>query len=383
MRYSRQIDRMIKLKKVKWRYWIALIIAIIGLILTTCTYFATAIYSKDDVAVITDHTIKDTLVQKNRDVYNNHDETRKQILHLKILSGKYRGRTFIAPNIYYPSQMVTQKYRAGQRVFVSIRSGDPAIKNPKRDWVLVLALTVTIVLMVLVAGRESLGLVVSMALSWLLFYLVIICDVKLNGSYIILLFGLADVVFSFFSLLIVQGLNRKMLATWLATLLGVFVSFALCYLIMHVTGESEIKYETGDYATQDPRGLFLAQTLLGILGAVMDEATDIISSLYELVQTKKDLTAKQMIVSGRTMGQEIMGPLINVLVLIFMSEALPMTIIYLRDNNSLSSAFGFTLSLGVTQSVISAIGIVLTVVFATGCSLLFLEDKKWKARADK
>ncbi|MDF7669208.1 YibE/F family protein [Lactobacillus sp. ESL0703] len=371
------------LKKVKRRYWVALIIAIIGLILTVCTYFATTIYSKDDVAVITDHTIKDTLVQKNRDVYNNHDETRKQILHLKILSGKYRGRTFTAPNIYYPSQMVTQKYRAGQRVFVSIRSGDPAIKNPKRDWVLVLALTVTIVLMVLVAGKESLGLVVSMALSWLLFYLVIICDVKLNGSYIILLFGLADVVFSFFSLLIVQGLNRKMLATWLATLLGVFVSFALCYLIMHVTGESEIKYETGDYATQDPRGLFLAQTLLGILGAVMDEATDIISSLYELVQTKKDLTAKQMIASGRTMGQEIMGPLINVLVLIFMSEALPMTIIYLRDNNSLSSAFGFTLSLGVTQSVISAIGIVLTVVFATGCSLLFLEDKKWKARADK
>ena len=110
----------------------------------------------------------------------------------------------------------------------------------------------------------------------------------------------------------------------------------------------------------------------------MDEATDIVSSLYELVQTKKDLTAKQLVKSGRTMGQEIMGPLINVLVLIFMSEELPLTIIYLRDNNTLSSTFGFTLSLGVTQSVISAIGIVLTVVFATGCSLLFLEEKKRK-----
>ncbi|WEV71001.1 YibE/F family protein [Lactobacillus sp. ESL0785] len=370
---------MIKLKRIRRRYWVALVAAIIGLILTICTYFATGIYSKDDVAVITDHSIKDTLVQKNRDVYNNHDETRKQVLHLRVLSGKYQGQTFTTPNIYYPSQMVTQKYRAGQRIFVNIKNGDPAIQNPKRDWVLVLVLTVTIVLMIIVAGKKSLGLIGSMALSWLLFYLVIICDVKLNGSGIILLFGAADIVFSFFSLLIVQGFNRKMLATWLATLLGVFVSFALCYLIMHLTGESEIKYETGDYATQDPRGLFLAQTLLGILGAVMDEATDIISSLYELVQTRRDLTVKQLVNSGRTMGQEIMGPLINVLVLIFMSEALPMTIIYLRDNNSLSSAFGFTLSLGVTQSVISAIGIVLTVVFATGCSLLFLKDKRWKA----
>lgn len=370
--------RIVKLKRIKRRYLVAMIIAVIGLILTACTYFATDIYTKHDVAVISDRQIKDTLVEKSTDVYDNKDETRKQILHLKILSGKYKGQTFRTVNYYYPSQLITQKYRAGQRIFVNIKHNDPAIQGPKRDWILALALTIMMTLMVAVSGKKALGLMCSMALSWALFYLLIMTDIKLNGSYIVLLFGLADIVFSFFSLVLVQGLNKKMLATWLATILGTVVSFALCYLIMRLTGESEIKYETGDYATQDPRGIFLAQTLLGILGAVMDEATDIVSSLYELVQTKKDLTAKQLVKSGRTMGQEIMGPLINVLVLIFMSEELPLTIIYLRDNNTLSSTFGFTLSLGVTQSVISAIGIVLTVVFATGCSLLFLEEKKRK-----
>ena len=370
---------MIWLKKIKKRYLFAVLIAVVGLILTTCTYFATDIYSKNDVAVITDPKIKDTLEEKSTDVYGNKDETRKQVLHLKVLSGKYKGQTYETTNMYYPSQLVTQKFRAGQRLFVNVKHGEPVIQDPKRDWVLVLAMTVMSTLMVAVSGKKSFSLIASMILSWVIFYLVIMLDIKLNGSYIVLLFGLADIVFSFFSLLVVQGFNRKMLATWLATILGTFVSFALCYLIMRLTGESEIKYETGDYATQDPRGIFLAQTLLGILGAVMDEATDIISSLYELIQTKVDLTAKQLIQSGRTMGQEIMGPLINVLVLIFMSEELPMTIIYLRDNNSLRSTFGFTLSLGVTQSIISAIGIVLTVVFATGCSLLFLEEKKRKA----
>lgn len=369
---------MVKLKRIKRRYLVAMIVAVIGLILTACTYFATDIYTKHDVAVISDKQIKDTLVEKSTDVYDNKDETRKQVLHLKILSGKYKGQTFRTVNYYYPSQLITQKYRAGQRIFVNIKHHDPAIQGPKRDWILALALTIMMTLMVAVSGKKALGLLCSMALSWALFYLLIMTDIKLNGSYIVLLFGLADIVFSFFSLVLVQGLNKKMLATWLATILGTVVSFALCYLIMRLTGESEIKYETGDYATQDPRGIFLAQTLLGILGAVMDEATDIVSSLYELVQTKKDLTAKQLVKSGRTMGQEIMGPLINVLVLIFMSEELPLTIIYLRDNNTLSSTFGFTLSLGVTQSVISAIGIVLTVVFATGCSLLFLEEKKRK-----
>ena len=361
--------------KLKKRYWIALIILTLGLALTAGVYFLTGVYQKDDVAVITDTHIKDRLVEKNKDVYANEDETREQTIHLKVLSGKYRGQTFTEKNVYYPSQLVTQKYRAGQRIFVSIKKGNVALGNPKRDWVLVLVLTITLALMVAISGRHALALTVSRALSWRIFYGVILLDVKLNGTYIILLFGLADVVFSFFSLLIVQGFNKKMLATWLATLLGVFVSFALCYLIMKLTGETEMKYETGDYATQDPRGIFLAQTLLGVLGAVMDEATDIISSLYEVVQVKKDITAAQLIKSGRTMGQEIMGPLINVLVLIFIAEELPMTILYLRDNNSLGSAFGFTLSLGATQSVISAISIVLTVIFATGCSLFFLKNK--------
>lgn len=366
------------MKNRKLRYLVAIITFVIGLALTACTYFATDIYQKDDVAMVIDKKIKDRRIEKNTDVYGNKDETREQVLHLKILSGKHKGKVVVEKNVYYPSQLVTQKYRAGQRVFVHFKKSGLTLVNPKRDWVLVLALTVTLTLMVLVAGKHTIALVVSMALSWVIFYFVILVDVKLNGSQIILIFSLADIVFSFVSLLIVQGLNKKMLVTWLVTLLGIFVSFALCYVIMKLTGETEMKYETGDYATQDPRGIFLAQSLLGILGAVMDEATDIVSSLYEIIQTKKDVTVKQIINSGRTMGQEIMGPLINVLVLIFIAEELPMLILYLRDNNTLGSAFGFTLSLGATQSVFSAIGIVMTVVFATGCSLLFLKDKKLK-----
>ena len=107
----------------------------------------------------------------------------------------------------------------------------------------------------------------------------------------------------------------------------------------------------------------------------MDEATDIVSSLYALAKHKSDLTFKELFISGRTLGQEIMGPLINVLVLIFMAEALPMTILYLRDNNTLVYTFKY-ISLGVIQSLSSAIGIVLTVIFATLSSAVFLKNKK-------
>ena len=53
--------------KHKWkkRYTAAIIVAVVGAIFTVLTYFATDIYHKDEVALITDAQIKDTLIEKN------------------------------------------------------------------------------------------------------------------------------------------------------------------------------------------------------------------------------------------------------------------------------------------------------------------------------
>ncbi len=357
------------------KIWLSLVVLFVGICFTLITYFSTAFASKP-IAVITDSQTKDTLVDKTKDNYENKDEVRQQNLHLKILSGKYKGKTFLVTNTYSPSQAVSQKYRPHQRVIVSFIKGKPKLVEPKRDWVVVLSMFLTISVIVLITGKQASLLLISMILNSIIFYFVIKSDVKENGTRIFLIYSIAAILFIFVSLVIVQGFNQKMLVTLTATLLGVFVSFGIFYLVMRVTHERGIDYEAVDYATQDPRALFLSQTILGVLGAVMDEATDIVSSLYALAKHKADLTFKELFISGRTLGQEIMGPLINVLVLIFMAEALPMTILYLRDNNTLVYTFKYTLSLGVIQSLSSAIGIVLTVIFATLCSAVFLRNKK-------
>ncbi|WP_270457674.1 YibE/F family protein [Lactobacillus gasseri] len=353
---------------------------IVGIVFTAITYFSTTFASKP-IAVITDNHIQDTLINKTKDNYENKDEVRQQILHLKIISGKYRGKRFVVTNTYSPSQAVSQKYRPHQRVIVSFIKEKPKLVEPKRDWVVVLSMFLTISLIILITGKQASLLLISMILNSIIFYFVIKNDIKENGTKIFLVYGIAAILFTLISLIIVQGFNQKMLVTLCATLLGVFVSFGIFYLVMRLTHEHGIDYEAVDYATQDPRALFLSQTILGVLGAVMDEATDIVSSLYALAKHKVDLTFKELFLSGRTLGQEIMGPLINVLVLIFMAEALPMTILYLRDNNTLVYTFKYTLSLGVIQSLSSAIGIVLTVIFATLASSVFLKNKKVEGAA--
>ncbi|WP_297819150.1 YibE/F family protein [uncultured Lactobacillus sp.] len=350
----------------------SLIVLAIGIILSIWVYFSTS-FSPNPIGQVQDSHIKDVLVNKTQDSYENKDEVREQTLHIKILSGKHKSKIYVVKNSYSPSQAMTQKYYPHQRLIVTFIKNKPKIMSPKRDWVVVFSIALVLSLLIYISGKHSILLTFSMILNSLIFYFVIRLDIAENGTQIFAIYGAAVVLFTIISLIIVQGLNKKMLITALATLVGVFVSFGICYLIMRLTHESGIKYEAVDYATQDPRSLFLAQTLLGVLGAVMDEATDIVSSLYALCHHRKDLTFKELFLSGRTLGQEIMGPLINVLVLIFMAEALPMTILYLRDNNTLVYTFQFALSLGVIQSLISAVGIVLTVIFATLASSVFLE----------
>ena len=83
--------------KFKWkkRYTIAVIVAIVGALLTVLSYFATDIYHKDDVAVITDSKIKDTLIEKSEDVYKNADETRQQIYRVSTRAKLTRLKTCI------------------------------------------------------------------------------------------------------------------------------------------------------------------------------------------------------------------------------------------------------------------------------------------------
>lgn len=357
------------------RLIIALLIMLLGGILTYWTYHSTTFYHKEDVGVIMKDSFKDKLVRNDKDIYNNKDQTREQIFKIKLLSGKQKGKIYQVKNHYYPSQLTSQKYRANDRVLVKIIHNKAVLLSPKRDWILVAAFTIALSLMALVAGKHTIALIFSMGLSWIIYFGIMFWDIQTNSKQSIIIYSLANIIFSFVCLLIVQGYNKKMLVTWLATMLGIFISFLLCYLIMQLTGNTQMLYDTSDFATQDPQGVFLAQTLLGILGAVLDEATDIVSSLHELIQHRPNITKKELLASGRNIGKEITGPLINVLLLIFIASALPETILYLRDNINLVDTFNYTLYQGMTQSIISGIGIAITVITASGSSILFLKKK--------
>lgn len=356
----------------KKKYWLPLIVLIIGIGAVAFTYFNTD-YQATIAVVTQEKQISDVKV---KDQYDDTDHEITQQLTLKVLNHQDQGKTYTIKNTYEKSQLQDQKYHQNQRVFVQIRHNQLTISNVKRDWVIVLVVMTLILLMTILIGKKSWLVIASLVLNSVIFYAVIRFDIQKNGAGTIVIYSLAAIIFATVSFLLYQGFHQKMLAMLVSTIAALLISFGLSYLIMRLTNEKGITYMAVEYATQSPRSLFIGQTLLGVLGAVMDESTDIVSSLSEIIYHNPKITGQQLWQSGKAIGQEIMGPLINVLFLIFMADALPMTILFLRNNNAIAYTFEYTLSLGVLQSLISAIGIVLTVPTATICAYHFLVKKE-------
>ena len=75
--------------------------------------------------------------------------------------------------------------------------------------------------------------------------------------------------------------------------------------------------------------------MIGLLGAVMDAATDIVSTLFEMKRDQPELTKQQLFKSGQVIGRSVMGPLINVLLLIFLPKRLQCRSYILRQATAL------------------------------------------------
>ncbi|MFR0960865.1 MAG: YibE/F family protein [Dorea sp.] len=68
----------------------------------------------------------------------------------------------------------------------------------------------------------------------------------------------------------------------------------------------------------------MPEILLSRLGAIMDVSVAISAALSEIVRKKPDVTFFELFKSGREIGYDIMGTMINVLLFVFRCGLIPM-----------------------------------------------------------
>ncbi|WP_331035279.1 YibE/F family protein [Lactovum miscens] len=353
-------------------------IFMIPIILATLAF---AIFSNDQflysepVGLIT--AIKTTSTSTVKDEFNNYDKSITQILNIKLLNKSQK--TIQIENTATLSQTDSQVYQIGQQVILNQNKYPFQIRSLKRDAILA-AIIVLIVsfLITFMRWRASLYLILSLILSIIYFIIAIRFNLEFTDISSLLIYGTLALVFSFSALSFVLGLNRQMIFTFLTTIISTTFTFLLVITLLSMTHSIGINFEYMEFITKNPQTLFFMGASISVLGAIMDCCGDIVAGLFALFRQNPKTNQKSFFHSGINIGQEITGTLTNVLFMIFIAGTLPMTFLLLRNGNSWSYILSVALNLGLLQTLISAIGIILSVPITAWLTAFFLSRQKEK-----
>lgn len=77
----------------------------------------------------------------------------------------------------------------------------------------------------------------------------------------------------------------------------------------------------------DLRGILLASILIGAIGAVLDVGVSITASMSEFVDYDPGIPLDRLLLAGLNVGGEVLGSMINTLVLAYLGSSLPMAVL--------------------------------------------------------
>ena len=327
--------------------------------------------------------VKETLKDEKETIgsTNNQDTLFRQDLIGKIRNGEQKGEFVLLENTFSSSGAYDHRYQVGDELFITLQSRkgtqlEGIILYPKRDKYILLAAWLFILVVLLIGKKSGFFSILSLIIN--IFVLSFALNFYTNSEGVSLLFvsSLLVLFFTSTSLILVSGNNEKTYAAILATLMGTFSALLIAFIVMKLTSEKGLRYEEMAFVTRSPQKVFLASILVGSLGAVMDIAITITSSLYELYEKNKQISLKNLKESGMEIGKDIMGSMTNVLFFAYVSGSIPMLLLYLKNGAPLNYTLSMNLSLELTRALVGSIGIVLTIPISIYTTTYFIHKRR-------
>jgi len=331
------------------------------------------------IARITQVTV--TEASNTTDQFGNEVKQTHEELSATILNGKQKDTHIKMNQTYDTSLALAGPTSVNQQFFVkSGEEGSWQLQSEKRDYLWIPFLVFVFGLMLILFGEKSRRIIISTLMNVCLFITFIILDLTLSNPNVFQIF----IGFSLLATVLTTGmiLGFRSKNSWMVSMTVITssaITMLISLIVFNCLNSNGLYFEHMELVTQEPASLFLAISLVGLLGAVLDIATDITVTMDALSKSRLDMSTSAIIDAGREVGLEIFGALNNVLLLIFIAEQIPIAVLYLRNGNAWDYTFTATLSLGFVQTLISAIGIVLTVPICLGYVLLFRRLKGGQA----
>ncbi|WP_156931846.1 YibE/F family protein [Bacillus sp. J37] len=319
------------------------------------------------------------------DLYDNKDQLFTQQITAELKNGDHKGQLIHLSNEFSSSKAYDQEFKVGQKLFVSIdeNNGKQAlltgtIKDLKRDTYVLIAAWIFAVIVLIVGRKQGFFSLISLVVNAVILSYALDLYLDRPDRNLIVIFSIAVILFTVISLLLANGFNEKTYAAIIATLLGTFLSLFISYLVIWLTSEEGLRYEELQFITRPYQMVFMAGLFLGSLGAVMDVAITMSSSIFGLYEKNNNIAVKALKKSGMEIGKDIMGTMTNILFFAYISGSIPMLILYLKNHSPLGYTLSMNLSLELARALAGGIGIVITIPIGLFTTIYFINRKRAK-----
>ena len=309
-----------------------------------------------------------------------------QELEIRILSGDHKDEIMTVTN--YMSALFNVDVDRGDRIIVRIMTDEDgsyyaSVFNYDRGIVLGVFLLIFFALLAVLGGKKGIGALAGLLLTLgCIWFILIPCLIR-GVPAVPVTIGVSAVSAAA-GLIFLNGYSKKTLCAVCGCVGGVLaagIAAAAVGTLSPMNGfnmqEAENLILYGADRGLKISGLLVCGVLISALGAVMDVALGIASSVWEMRKQNPDASAKSLFRSGMQIGRDAMGTMANTLILAFAGSSLNMLIlVQTYDIPFLQLINTDSIALEVVQSVAGSVGILLTVPLVAFISARLMARRK-------
>lgn len=296
----------------------------------------------------------------------------------KILSGYKKGmliHAFQTTDPFFPVAM--KEVQKGDKVLIY---RDDASQSGKR-WILGEYLrtdtlfwlgALFFLFLIVFGGFQGINTIISLIFTCTAIFTVLIPSI-LNGHNIYFWALIVCFFIVIMTLLIVSGLTPKSYAAGLGCFSGIALSGILTLIMNKLLKLTGVLNDESLYLLylnpENPinlKAVIFAAIIIGAIGAIMDVAMSVSSSLFEIRKKAPSIPFLTLFRSGLTIGRDMMGTMANTLILAYIGSSLSLVLLLAAYHTSLLELLNRELIVTeILQALIGSIGILFTIPFTS------------------
>lgn len=304
-----------------------------------------------------------------------------------VLEGHFKGRTVTADNLFLGKLEMDKQFKVGDMALVALTvSGGEVVNAVAQDYyrldIQLWVMGLFAVFLVAYAGWTGLKALLSFLFAalaiWKVMVPLFLQDYDPIGvTLAVLAVLMASVLF------LVGGVNRKALAAYLGSLLGVAATCAMAVGFsegFHLHGSVKAYAETlfySGYPHLNLTRIFLATVFLGSSGAVMDLAMDVAASMEEVSNHHPGIGFWKLFLSGLRVGRVVVGTMTTTLLLAYSGGSMALFMVFMAQGVPMANVFNMNhVAAEVLNTLVGSFGLVLVAPFTALMGAWLLAGRK-------